>query len=193
MAALEENIEKAFRRAVVDTPYCSISVKGLCEKAGASRKMFYKRFDGKGDLLRHIFFRDVVNPQLELCQLLSFGKMGGFGAQMEQHMFKAVRDDGDFYRNVVNAPQGGEEAFAEAATSALREFDLELLREFGYRGADPKPDYIATFFAEAKARMMTKWIRDDYPLTSDEASTLYSRMTLPFWNNLVKMFKQQQS
>lgn len=189
MSTLEERVERAFREVVVGTPYCSISVKGLCGSADVSRKMFYKRFDGKGDVLRFIFDRDVVNPQLELCQLLSFEKMASFGPQMVQHMFKAVVEDGDFYRSVVHAPQGGQGAFAIAASDSLYEFYLVLLREFRYRGADPKPDYIARFFADAEARMMAKWLREDFLLTSEEASMLFSRMALPFWKSVVQMTK----
>lgn len=186
MNSLETEVERAFRESVGEMPYCSLSVKGLCERAGVSRKMFYKRFGGKGDVLRFIFSRDVVDPQLELCRLLSFEKMGSFGPQMVQHMFRAVVNDGDFYRAVVQAPQGGQGAFAAVASDSLYGFYLVLLREYHYRGADPKPDYIARFFADAEARMMAKWLREDFRLTSEEASMLFSRMALPFWKSLVK-------
>ena len=83
-------IEAAFRAAVPTTPYSSISVTALCEQAGISRKLFYRRFRGKDDVLHQIFARDVTDPLEELCHLLPLDKSTGFAKGLERRMFAAV-------------------------------------------------------------------------------------------------------
>ena len=177
-------MEEAYRQSVVDTPYCSISVKSLCEKAGITRKAFYKRFGSKGDVLRAVFERDVIRPQIELIELLSFQKMRLRAPQMEQHMLQAVFDDGAFYRNVVTAPQGGREAFLKAASKAFYDFDKKMLDEFHYHADEWQAESTARFFAHGKAHYFLDWIEGDFSVSVDDASKLYSRMVLPFWSSL---------
>lgn len=184
MGATEDAIERAYRAAVASLPYCKISVKLLCERAQVSRKVFYKHFGGKTDVLKYVFTRDVVSPQVELCRLLSFEKMSEYACNMEERMFAAVYDDGSFYRNVVAAPQGGREAFASSVSASFRDFNQTLLDEFAFCGSDLEADYVAAYFADAKTQMMLKWVEEDFPLSAGEAGELYSRMALPFWRRI---------
>ena len=184
MGDVEKRIEQAYRASVAELPYPSISVVLLCKRAGVSRKMFYKCFKGKDDVLRSIFERDVVAPQAELCRIFTLEKMASFAPNMERHIFELVHRDGDFYRDVVRAAHGGEAAFVGAAAQSFAAFNRVVLDEYGYRGSDTERDYIASYFAEAKAHMLAKWVGEDYPLTPEEASGLYSRMALPFWEGM---------
>lgn len=179
-----DGVESALRDAVAEMPYCSISVKFLCEQAGVTRKAFYKRFGGKGDVLRAIFERDVVSPEVELIELLSFEKMRSRAERMEERMFQAVLDDGGFYRDLVCAPQGGRGAFMTAAVDALRDFNLMLLDKHDFKGDEWQFGYVASFYANAKARVILDWVESGFAVPSGEVSRLYSRMALPFWKSL---------
>ena len=184
MSELFEAIEVSFRKAISNTSYRSISVKDLCEDANVSRKAFYNEFDGRTDVLRRIFDRDVVHPAVELCSLLSFERMSKYAKEMEKHMFEAVRNDGEFYRDVVLAPMGGEEAFLRATKQSFHEFNLFLLDEFGYSGDSHRTEAIASFFALGKAGYIVEWIKAGYDPSAEEASAVLSTMVLPFWRSL---------
>ena len=184
VSSLMDGIEGAFRDAVLDMPYCSISVKLLCENAGVTRKAFYRRFGGKGDVLRAVFERDVVAPQAEVIELLSSSQAHLHSEKMEARMFRAVLDDGDFYRALVAAPRGGRGAFMVAAVSAFRDFNMMMLDKYGFKGEAWQPDYVASFYANAKARVILDWIESDFSVSVEDISGLYSRMALPFWNSL---------
>ena len=135
-------------------------------------------------MLRTVIERDVVRPQLELIEILSFDKMRSHALTMEQHMFQAIHDDGAFYRDVVNAEQGGREAFLRACNRVFKSFNRVMLEEYGFKGEPWQADYAARFFASAKAHYLLCWISDDFEVSVDEASKLYARMALPFWNSL---------
>lgn len=184
MSDLLGEAERVYREAVAEMPYCSISVKMLCARAGVTRKAFYKTFGCKSDVLRAIFERDVVRPQVELIELLSFDKMRLRAPQMERHMFQAVRDDGAFYRDVVLSPQGGREAFLQAVGDVFRDFNESMLQEYGFKGEAWQRDFAASYFAEAKAYYFLKWIEGDFAERVEDVSALYSRMALPFWKSL---------
>ena len=186
MTDLEERIEAAYRQSVASNPYSSLSVLSLCDQAGVSRKMFYRHFKGKNDVLRHIFDRDVVAPQVELCRILSFEKMSAFAPKMERHIFSAIYADRCFYHDVVTSPQGGEDAFKAMTRSAFLKFNLIMLHEYGFKDTPERTDYVASYFADGKASYLTKWIREEFPLTPDEASDLYSSMALPYWKNVLR-------
>ena len=184
MADLLDGIESALRGVVTDLPYCSISVKLLCERAGVTRKAFYKRFRGKHDVIRTIFARDVVNPELELMKNLSLAKMRQNVPQMERRMFQSVRGDGDFYGALVSAPRGGRYAFLNAARSVFRDFNEAIMREYGFGGEPWQFDYVATYFADAKSAYLLHWIESGFPIEVEKASEFYARMAQPFWRLL---------
>lgn len=180
------SVERAYRDAVSATPYSSISVKHLCEEAGVTRKAFYKRFDGKSDVLRRVFERDVVQPAVELCRLLSFGRMSRLAPEMERHMLQAVLDDGAFYRDVVAAPQGGREAFMRVASASFHDFNQLMLGEYGYSGEPWQVECVSAYFANAKASFLVGWIEGGYCVPVGELGRLYVEMALPFWSSLSK-------
>ena len=179
-----DEVERALRDAVTEMPYCSVSVKLLCERAGITRKAFYKRFGGKGDVLRAVFERDVVSPEVELIELMSFEKMRTRAEKMEERMFQSVRDDGEFYRALVAAPQGGRGAFMEAAVGSFYDFNLMLLEKTNFKGDPWQLGYVASFYANAKARVILDWIEGGFEVPVEDVSRLYSRMALPFWRSL---------
>lgn len=184
MSELFTAIEGALRDAVTRSSWRSISVKELCAEAQVTRKAFYKQLDGRSDVLRRILDRDVVHPAVELCTLLPFERMRKLAPEMERHMFAAVLEDGRFYRDVVNAAPGGEEAFKDAATSAFRAFNLFMLEELDYAGGSRQAEAVASYFAEGKAGYIARWIKSDYEASVDDVSSLYSAMVLPFWRSL---------
>ena len=186
MTLVERDIERVYRDAVVVQPYSSISVKGLCAQAGVTRKAFYRTYAGKDDVLRQVIDREVVAPQIELCRLLSFDKMAVHAPKMEHRIFEAVQADGVFFRQVALCPRGGERALFETFSGAFVKFNRIMLKEYGYRAPEVQVDYVASYFAEAKACMMVKWVREGFPLSPDEASSLYSRMALPFWKGITQ-------
>lgn len=165
-------------------PYSSISVKHLCEQANLSRKVFYRYYNGKLDVLTSIFRRDVLQPTLDLCELLSFEKIWPRAASTEQHMFQAVYDDREFYGNVARAPQGGEEAFLKAAGLVFAEWCRFVLQKQRYPERSWQTAYIVSFFSHAKAHYLLDWLLDDCTPSVEEAAGLFSDMALPFWRAL---------
>ena len=168
----------------MELPYRSISVKLVCERAGLARKTFYRRFNGKSDVLFLIFDTEIVQPELELCRLLTFGKMNSHAPLMERHMFGAVAQDGAFYRALVSTSEGAD-AFFQVARRAFADFNAEMLREAGFDGTPGRADLVADYFAGAKALFMQKWVSEGFAVSADDVADLYSRMALPFWRELV--------
>ena len=181
---LEQEIESAYRLAVFEMPYRSVSVKGLCEQLGITRKVFYRRFNGKDDVLRWIFDRDIVNPQLELYSLLSYGKVSTLAPNLEQRMYEAVLADGDFYRAFIGQEQTGREVFLEVTSAAFRAFNRKLLEYSKFKGSAAEAEYVASFFAIGRASSLLEWICNGFDLLPEEMSAAYLRVVKPFWETV---------
>jgi len=183
---LEQAIESAYRSAVFEMPYRSVSVKGLCEQLGITRKVFYRRFDGKDDVFRWLFDRDVVNPQLELYGLLTYGKVSVLASNLEQRVYDAVFADGDFYRAFIGQEQTGREAFLEVTSAAFRAFNGKLLEYAEFKGSAAEAEYVASFFAIGRAFSLLQWICNGFDLQPEEMSAAYLRVVKPFWETVVR-------
>ena len=184
MSAVEADIEKAFRELVGERRYRSITVKDICERADVSRKTFYSYFNDKDSLLERIIRRDMIKPMRDICSLLSNDEVLGLARSIYERMYKAVYDDGEFYRALLVPMRRTDFTFLYIASSALYDFHRDTLSRLSLSVATPRGDFIASYFAQAQAMMIDKWVCDGFQLTPSQIASLYEEVALPFWKKL---------
>ena len=177
-------IEQSFRDLLCEKQYRSVTVKDICERAHVSRKTFYSNFHDKEDIVAYIFKRDVIQPLSSINAVFSHEEAKELTPIIQRKIYQAIRDDGAYYRNLVVSSKGHDDTFVRVVTRAIYEFDREILRAIGFKGDDAHADYISYFYSSSQAMFMQKWIYDNFSLTVDELSRLYSSMTLEFWKTV---------
>ena len=177
-------VEQSFRDLLCDKRYRSVAVKDICERAHVSRKTFYSNFRDKEDIVAYIFKRDVIQPLRQVNAVFTPDEAKDLTQMIQSKIYRAIYDDREYYRNLVVAMKGHDDTFIRVATNAIYEFDREVLDHVGFKGDDEHADYISYFYASSQAMLMQKWICDNYPLSVDELSRLYSSMTLEFWKTV---------
>jgi AcrR family transcriptional regulator len=161
-----------------------MTVKDICERAHVSRKTFYANFRDKEDIVSYVFKRDVIQPLHHINAVFTLEEAKGMTATIQTKIYQPIYDDREYYRNLVVSMKGHDDTFIRVATSAIYEFDREVLERIGFKGEDQHADYISYFYASSQAMLMQKWIFDNFSLSVDELSRLYSSMTLEFWKTV---------
>lgn len=82
--------------------------------------------------------------------------------------------------------KGHDDTFIRVATTAIYDFDREVLEDIDFKGDEQHADYISYFYASSQAMLMQKWICDGFVLTVDELSRLHMSMTLEFWKTVAE-------
>ena len=184
MSDVVRAIEQSFRELLCDKRYKSITVKDICERAHVSRKTFYANFRDKEDIVSYIFKRDVVQPSRHINAVFTHEEAKGMTSTIQTKIYRSIYEDREYYRNLVVSMKGRDDTFIRVATNAIYEFDYEVLDRIGFKGDEQHADYISYFYASSQAMLMQKWIFDNFSLSVDELSRLYSSMTLEFWKTV---------
>ncbi len=174
-------IERAFRELIQEKPYKSITVSDICDRSHFSRKSFYANYDNKEDIVAHIFFNDAVKPLRDINALFSRSQNREMYQVIYQKIYERIYEDQSFYQSFVGPMKGKDDTFIRIATSAIYDFNKNLLANMGPQGEGRKADYIAYFFASSQAMLIQKWICDGFPYTPEELADLYDEMTQAFW------------
>ena len=181
-----QGIERSFRELLKHTRYRSLTVKDVCERAQISRKTFYAYFDGKDDIIDKIFRRDVVDPVRSLARMLSNEEVRYLGSALHERIFIAVREDGDYYRDLVLPQYNVDYPLYHVASRALAELYSLTLARIGLPTDTLESSYITYFFGSGMANLIEKWVHDGYNLEPDQLAKVYTAMVLPYWNAISK-------
>ena len=179
-------IENSFRELLCDKRYKSITVKDICERAHVSRKTFYANFRDKEDIVSYIFRRDVIQPLHHINAVFTVEEAKSMTPTIQTKIYQPIFNDREYYRNLVVSMKGRDDTFLRVATSAIYEFDREVLERIEFKGDEQHADYISYFYASSQAMLMQKWVFDNFALSVDELSRLYASMTLEFWKTVAE-------
>lgn len=163
-----------------------MTVRDICDAAGISRKTFYVYFHDRRAIVERAFARDVMRPSYELLDLLGFEQVRRLQPNMHERQFRAIGGDGDFYASLAVPGSGGDEAFLNAARNGFYDMNRAVLERAGYSSDERRLDYVADYFASAKAHLLEKWILGGYDLPVAQLARLYEAAALPFWQSLGK-------
>ena len=175
-------IENSFRELLRQTRFRSLTVKDICEHAHVSRKTFYVYFDSKDDIVDKVFRRDVVDPVRNLSHMLSNDEVRAMGPALHERIFAAVREDGEYYRNLVVPLYNVDFTLYNCASKALAELYSQTLTRVGRPANTTEAAYITYFFGSGMANLLEKWIHDGYDLSHEQLARIYADMVLPYWN-----------
>lgn len=179
-------IEDSFRGLLRDKRYRSVTVKDICEQAHISRKTFYANFRDKEDIVSYIFKRDVIQPLRHINSVFTREEAEDMTLTIQRKIYQPIYDDGQYYRDLVVSMKGHDDTFIRVATTAIYDFDREVLEDIDFKGDEQHADYISYFYASSQAMLMQKWIYDGFVLTVDELSRLHMSMTLEFWKTVAE-------
>ncbi len=179
-------VEQSFRELLYDKRYKSITVKDICERACVSRKTFYANFHDKEDIVAYIFKRDVIQPLHHINAVFTVDEAKSMTPTIQTKIYQPIFDDREYYRNLVVSMKGHDDTFIRVATNAIYEFDREVLERIDFKGDEQHADYISYFYASSQAMLMQKWIYDNFVLSVEELSRLYTSMTLEFWKTVAE-------
>lgn len=177
-------IEQGFRELIAQKHFRSVTVKEVCERAGVSRKTFYTHFLDKEAIAEGAFHRDVLQPVFDLGRLLDDNELEGLAQSVFGRMFRAVWDDGAYYRALVAPMRGNDFTFQTIATNGFHELYDRMLKRFGEADSSRNADYIVYYFAAAHAEFLQKWICEDYPVPPGQIAEVFVAVALPFWRSL---------
>lgn len=184
MSDVHSMVESSFRKLIKDKRFRSISVKEICEQAYVSRKTFYLNFNSKEDIITYVLRRDIVQPIADVFTMFKDDNAWQLALPVIERIYRAVYEDGEFYRNLVVPTRGKDEMFVRVATDVFYDLCYDLLAGFEFQGGKSEYDFVSYHFASGEAMMLEKWIYDGFDPAPEELARIHSSMILPYWSQL---------
>lgn len=162
----QREFETALLALLQTMPYEDITISGLCQKAGYSRKVFYRQFEKKGDVLLALLdhtFQDFFTYEPDA----SVGEGGlhrFFGFWKEQ---KPLLD--------VLKANGLSALLSERALAQILYDNPEFLRRFG-DGSNTFGREIMVFFLSGLFSLVMDWHDHNYEASIDKMSNMMMSM-----------------
>lgn len=141
-------LAQTMKELMAKEPFSKISVGGLCDACGMSRKSFYYHFRDKYDLVNWIF-------DTEFLQTIHLGEYTNGWALLED-MCTYFYSEQRFYRCAM-ATQG-QNSFREHFCEVISPF-VAFFCEDIFEGVENAPIHI-TFFSDAILMSMVRWLTE---------------------------------
>jgi len=155
-----------YRTMVCSMPMGKITVSGLCERVGISRKTFYTYFESRDDLLAAIIRDDVVEPIKRLYPLFGSGNEAVSMPLLNKLLYQSLYEHKDFYLRVVT--QNEERIFVHAINRGLIE-SHEFVRSVTCdKPMDAEFEYASSFLTGAQSSLVVKWIRGGMTVSPEQ-------------------------
>ena len=170
---------EAFRIALSEKDYSSISVSDLLEKSGISRSTFYAHFHSKEDVLKGVcgeIFEHVFAPTHEKEADHDFSSSPSFDySRMITHVFYHFYDEKELILAILRS-QGGAPIFLET----LKEYSLPLLgacvkSHTYYKEGIPEEMQIHQL-SESFVSLLRFWVEGGCTLTPEELTDYFNRL-----------------
>ena len=168
MAQAEEKVREALMALVARMPYDAISVQGICDEAGLSRKTFSRHFASKEDVVAAQLRADVSDPIDAILDLLPTHEIENSSQILLQVAYRAFYSHRDFYRRAVDS----------LGVMWLVERYLEVGDLLGRKPYDPdevadhEMSFAMSFFNGASAIAFKWWYEEGFQTSPDDLAAL---------------------
>jgi len=155
-AAQQRILEDTLFSMMQQMPYADISVRGLCEEAGISRKTFYRLYEKKDDVLSALIdhtYRSYVNFQMPENEIIP-----GSVAYLQNFFFYWKQQK--VLLDVLKASHKSS-LLIERSVAHIQEEDSDILRYIG--GENPRfSREIVLFFSSGCMALVIDWHESGY-------------------------------
>lgn len=166
---MAETTEERFRKALMALmgrfPYDSISVQGICDEAGLSRKTFSRHFTSKEDVVAAQLRADIAAPTATVLSVLPVNSFADSAWVLFRHSYSNFYANRDFYQSAIHVL--GFPWFTERVIETGK-----WIGEAPYSQNDVRNpaemDFVITLFGGVSAAALRWWVENDFSLTPDE-------------------------
>lgn len=169
MQSTEEAFLDALGKLMERFPYDSISIQGICDKAGFSRKTFSRYFSSKEDLVIAKLRRDVVNPTENVMRAVPVTEVVNPAKLLLTRAYSAFYENRSFYKKIYNA----------LGPLWLMEQCIQLGTSFGsfpYENdgiySETEISFVISLYSAVTAIALRWWIEHDFAVTPEELANL---------------------
>ena len=171
-AAQQRILEDTLFSMMQETPYADISVRGLCEQAGISRKTFYRLYEKKDDVLIALIdqtYRSYVHFQMPEENIVE-GPLKGL-----QNFFYYWKQQ-NILLDVLKANHKSS-LLIERSVAHIQEEDSDILRYIG--GDNPRCSReIVLFFSSGCMALVIDWHETGYKKSVAEMADIFRNLLI---------------
>ena len=175
-ALQQRQFEQAFLEYSLEVPYDDITISELCRRAGLSRRIFYRLFERKADVLYALLDHTMLEAE-------SFIPESSVGPGNLHKFFAYWRSQ----KPLLDVLQKNRSSsmLAEAAIRHMLKENSEYLYVFGVNENGFRPD-ILRFYVSGVFALVLEWHQQDYAASIDElsATLMYLLSTTPIKHSL---------
>lgn len=175
-ALQQRRFEQVFLELATELPYDDFTISELCRRAGLSRKIFYRLFERKADVLYALLDHTILDAQ-------SYQPDPSVGEGGLHRFFAFWREQKTLLNMLIKNQCSA--ALPEAAIRHIQREGSEFLYCFGTQDT-PYPRETLEFYISAIFNLVLSWHKHDYDLTIDEVSEclMYLLTTPPVKHSL---------
>lgn len=164
MTQAEGRIREALMALVDKMPYEAISVQGICDEAGLSRKTFSRHFSSKEDVVSSQLRADIADPVRSILELLPMHDIAHSDRILLMRTYGAFYEHRDYYRKVVDA-LGPSWLFEQCIASSDTLGDLP----YEANGLDAhEVSFVVALFGGMSATALRWWLADDFRTSPED-------------------------
>ncbi len=159
----------ALRELMVKQPLASISVQGVCDRAGLSRKTFSRNFADLQEVVAYQVFLDFIQPMCELNRI-----MGDFVVdnvttfQRNLHLLKQHKGYYDNVAATYGAPWLSDQIARAALSLDFNPYEQQHL-------TDTEQSFVEHFYAYAVASVYRWWMDEGMQTPEEDVARLTDR------------------
>ena len=161
-ARQQREFERNMLEMLQNTPYDNISISDLCRRTGLSRKIFYRLYDGKSDVIYAMIDHAILDAQ----SYIPDESVGTGGV----HSFLAYWREQKPLLDVLRSNQISALLQQQAVIHILEE-DPEVIHSFGAEDISRRRDMIV-FYISGLFSLVLDWHDRGFDRTIDELSAI---------------------
>ncbi|MCI8366783.1 MAG: TetR/AcrR family transcriptional regulator [Eggerthellaceae bacterium] len=169
MADAEEKIRKALLTFMERFPYDAISVQGICDEAGLSRKTFSRHFASKEDVVTAQLRADIAAPTATVLSVLSAAPFNDSARILLLHAYSAFYDRRAFYTSVAKVlglPWLSEQVMAAGKWIGTVPYEKDDITD------EREMDFVVTLYSGITATVLCWWLQNDFVLSPERVVDL---------------------
>lgn len=164
MATTEEKFRAALMTLMERFPYDSISIQGICDEAGLSRKTFSRHFSSKEDVAAAQLRADIAVPTATVLSVLSATPFPNSSRVLLRHAYGAFYDNRSFYEEVVQSL--GLVWLSENVMAAGKWIGTVPYEKDGISD-ERELDFVVSLYSGITATALRWWMENDFSVSPD--------------------------